>query len=49
MAVSGHPGKATINGESAEWQNGELRIQQMPANVQIDVPSAVRRAERATQ
>ncbi len=45
----GAPGKATINGEPAEWQNGELRIQQMPANVQIDVPSAVRRAERTTQ
>ncbi len=45
----GEPGKASINGEAAQWENGELRIQQLPASVQIDVPSAVRRAERAAQ
>ncbi len=45
----GEPGKASINGEPAQWENGELRIQQLPASVQIDVPSAVRRAERAAQ
>lgn len=45
----GEPGKASINGEPAQWENGELRIQQLPASVQIEVPSAVRRAERAAQ
>ena len=45
----GEPGKASINGEAVQWENGELRIQQLPASVQIDVPSAVRRAERAAQ
>lgn len=42
----GEPGKTTINGEDAQWQGGELRIQQLPAQVEIEVPASVRRAER---
>jgi len=45
----GEPGKAMVNGEPAEWQNRELRIHQLPANVQIEVPASVRRAERKPQ
>jgi len=43
---AGKPGDAKVNGESAEWENGELRIHAVPAHVEIDVPSSVRRAER---
>jgi len=46
---SGEPGAATINGEPAEWSNRELRVHQLPARIEIDVPSAVRRAERKGQ
>jgi hypothetical protein len=43
---AGEPGQATVNGEAAEWVNNELHVHQLPARVEIDVPSAVRRAER---
>ncbi len=43
---SGKPGDAKVNGEPAEWENGELRLHAVPAHVEIDVPSSVRRAER---
>jgi len=43
---AGKPGDATVNGESVDWENGELRIHAVPAHVEIDVPSSVRRAER---
>jgi hypothetical protein len=46
---AGEPGKATVNGEAVEWQGNELRIQQMPAQVEIEVPASVRRAERKAQ
>jgi hypothetical protein len=46
---SGEPGGTTVNGEPAQWLNGELRITQVPARVEIDVPSSVRRAERKAQ
>ncbi|HYG04997.1 MAG TPA: discoidin domain-containing protein [Stenotrophomonas sp.] len=44
---AGKPGDAKVNGEAVEWENGELRIHAVPARVEIDVPSSVRRAERA--
>ncbi|TGY36528.1 discoidin domain-containing protein [Stenotrophomonas maltophilia] len=43
---SGEPGGTTINGEPAQWEGKELRVMQLPATVQIDIPAAVRRAER---
>jgi len=43
---SGEPGEATINGEPAQWINGELRITQVPARVDVQIPASVRRAER---
>ena len=43
---AGKPGDAKVNGEPAEWENGELRIHAVPAHVEIEVPSSVRRAER---
>ncbi|MBN5088635.1 discoidin domain-containing protein [Stenotrophomonas maltophilia] len=46
---AGDPGEASINGEAAEWFNKELHVHQLPARVEIDVPSAVRRAERKGQ
>jgi len=46
---AGDPGEASINGEAAEWVNKELHVHQLPARVEIDVPSAVRRAERKGQ
>lgn len=46
---SGEPGDTLVNGEPAQWLNGELRITQVPARVEIDVPSSVRRAERKAQ
>jgi len=46
---AGDPGEATINGEAAEWVNKELHVHQLPARVEIDVPGAVRRAERKGQ
>ena len=46
---AGDPGEATINGEAAEWINKELHVHQLPARVEIDVPGAVRRAERKGQ
>ena len=45
----GEPGAATINGETAEWVNNELHVHQLPARVEIEVPGAVRRAERKGQ
>jgi len=35
---TGAPGRATINGKAAQWDKGELRIQQLPATVRIAVP-----------
>ena len=46
---AGDPGEATINGETVEWVNKELHVHQLPARVEIEVPSAVRRAERKGQ
>ncbi|MNV78369.1 hypothetical protein D3C71_1718550 [compost metagenome] len=46
---SGDPGDTRVNGEPAHWINGELRITQVPATVEIEVPSAIRRAERKAQ
>ncbi|HEY9255309.1 MAG TPA: coagulation factor 5/8 type domain-containing protein, partial [Stenotrophomonas sp.] len=43
---AGKPGDAKVNGESVEWVDGELRIHAVPARVEIEVPSSVRRAER---
>jgi hypothetical protein len=43
---SGEPGETTINGEPAQWLNGELRIAQVPAKVEVQIPASVRRAER---
>jgi Glucoamylase and related glycosyl hydrolases len=43
---AGEPGRATLNGELVEWTGGELRINMLPAVVHIDLPPAVRRAER---
>lgn len=33
----GEPGRTQINGEAAQWENGELRIRSLPADVQIEV------------
>ncbi|WP_425521916.1 discoidin domain-containing protein [Xanthomonas translucens] len=33
----GEPGRTQINGEPAQWEHGELRIQSLPADVQIEV------------
>ncbi|HVI57668.1 MAG TPA: discoidin domain-containing protein [Luteimonas sp.] len=38
----GEPGKATVNGEPAQWQDGELRLHAVPAKVEIEVPSATK-------
>jgi hypothetical protein len=43
---SGEPGATTVNGEPAEWVGGELRVMQVPAKVEIEIPASVRRAER---
>jgi hypothetical protein len=43
---SGEPSETTINGEPAQWLNGELRITQVPAKVEVQIPASVRRAER---
>jgi hypothetical protein len=43
---SGEPGVTTVNGEPAEWVGGELRVMQVPAKVEIEIPASVRRAER---
>ena len=43
---TGEPGDATINGEPAQWMNGELRIAHVPATVEVQIPAAARRAER---
>jgi hypothetical protein len=32
------PGRTTINGKAAQWDKGELRIQQLPAQVKIAIP-----------
>ena len=42
----GAPGEASINGEAAAWEGRELRITQLPAKVEIDVPADQRRSER---
>ncbi|MGV8960396.1 MAG: discoidin domain-containing protein [Stenotrophomonas sp.] len=44
---AGEPGVATINGEPAQWVDGELRIAQLPAKVEIDIPAALRKSERS--
>jgi hypothetical protein len=36
---AGVPGTAAINGETAQWEDGKLRIQQLPATVVIDLSS----------
>lgn len=36
---AGSPGAATINGAPAEWDDGELRIRALPADVRIDAPA----------
>ena len=33
----GEPGRTLVNGEPAQWENGELRIRSLPADVQIEV------------
>lgn len=33
----GKPGRATIDGKAAAWQDGELRIRALPAKVEIDI------------
>ncbi|WP_250063446.1 discoidin domain-containing protein [Stenotrophomonas mori] len=43
----GTPGDARVNGEPVAWSGGELRIMTVPARVEIEVPAAVRRGERA--
>jgi hypothetical protein len=43
---TGEPGDTSVNGEPAQWLNGELRITQVPAKVEVQVPASVRRAER---
>jgi hypothetical protein len=43
---AGEPGATTINGEPVEWIGGELHVHQVPAKIEIEVPAAVRRAER---
>jgi len=43
---AGTPGTARVNGEELPWTGGELRVQQLPARVEVEVPAAVRRAER---
>jgi len=43
---AGKPGAARINGGAAEWVDGELHVHQLPARVEIEIPAAVRRAER---
>ena len=34
--ADGKPGSARINGKSAAWQNGELRIRELPADIRIN-------------
>jgi hypothetical protein len=34
--VAGMPGQTRINGKSATWQDGELRIRRLPTDIQID-------------
>lgn len=46
---AGEPGNATVNGQDVPWQGNELHIQQLPAEVVIDVPASVRRAQRRAQ
>lgn len=43
---AGEPGATTINGEPVEWIGGELHVHKVPAKIEIEVPAAVRRAER---
>lgn len=43
---AGEPGTATVNGETVPWSGRELRVMQLPARIEIEVPSSVRRAER---
>ncbi|MCW4453968.1 discoidin domain-containing protein [Flavobacterium sp. MXW15] len=43
----GVPGATRVNGEPAQWLGGELRLLQLPATVEIELPAALRRAERA--
>lgn len=33
----GEPGRTLVNGETAQWEHGELRIHALPADVQIEV------------
>lgn len=39
----GKPGRAQVNGETVDWENGELRIRPVPATVVIDLPAAALR------
>ena len=32
------PGKAAINGKAVDWDNGEIRIRSLPAELSIEVP-----------
>ncbi|MGV8931080.1 MAG: discoidin domain-containing protein [Luteimonas sp.] len=34
---AGTPGRTTVDGKPATWQDGELRIRALPANVEIDI------------
>ena len=34
----GEPGAATVDGEPAEWREGELRVQRAGANVRMTIP-----------
>jgi hypothetical protein len=45
----GAPGEAAINGEEAQWEGRELRIRQLPATVDIEIPAELRRTERAAR
>jgi len=46
---TGAPGAARVNGEPAEWVDGELHVHQVPATVEIDVPASSRREARKAQ
>ncbi len=34
----GEPGAATVNGRPARWQDGELRVRELPAQIEIEAP-----------
>ncbi len=35
--LQGAPGRTTINGRAASWRNGELRIRELPAQVNVEL------------